>query len=654
MLVLILCFIMFSLFNIFLIYFDQSPFFLSSTGRGITGTVSLYIEGGANVYIHTPKNITYNFSIGDPYLLELNVSSDFDAADWKYTLYDLTHDEIESEDVPFTPNTTFVAVRWSNNLTVYAREEGGNWHSASVVFYVYVPNSAPSIGEIDSDIYVCEGDYLSYHFNATDVDEDDMTSDISPKNPFYVFPVLWYANGMTYTVFEIISGTLSKTHAGGINQGYKVYEETVSVSDGEYVDYNYTNITVIEINNAPVVTAVGVQTVYTRGDNSTFYKQVQVSDTEDGDQDSGNLGFNITIWNSTGTVVDLFNISQNGTMNFTANENYVGVYDISVCVNDTGIENPFEGILGNCSQDGSLESVCQNFSLTVTNENRAPTITDYYPTNLSLNVFGTDSLYFNITEYDPDGTFPDAYWYVDDVFKEYDSGSLVDEFSYSFGCGVSENFVIKAEITDGLLNDSVEWSLNVSYVVCPPGAVPSRGGGGGGFVGCFPKWSCNDWKICQNAEKSLEIGLLSGEDYRIIQEQCLEDNLDEEACGFQMRDCFDLNNCNTSIHKPVGVQFCHYVEKPSCYDGVKNCHHDACEILVDCGGPCPPCPSCSDGIQNQGEERVDCGGPCPICVEVPREIFLVNLILIILALILSIAIIIILIKIVKVKKKIKK
>jgi len=24
-------------------------------------------------------------------------------------------------------------------------------------------------------------------------------------------------------------------------------------------------------------------------------------------------------------------------------------------------------------------------------------------------------------------------------------------------------------------------------------------------------------------------------------------------------------------------------------------------------------PTCSDGIQNQGEEGVDCGGPCPPC-----------------------------------------
>ena len=31
---------------------------------------------------------------------------------------------------------------------------------------------------------------------------------------------------------------------------------------------------------------------------------------------------------------------------------------------------------------------------------------------------------------------------------------------------------------------------------------------------------------------------------------------------------------------------------------------------------CGPAPTCSDGIQNQGETGVDCGGPCPACAAV--------------------------------------
>jgi hypothetical protein len=50
---------------------------------------------------------------------------------------------------------------------------------------------------------------------------------------------------------------------------------------------------------------------------------------------------------------------------------------------------------------------------------------------------------------------------------------------------------------------------------------------------------------------------------------------------------------------------------PTCSDGIQN----QGETGVDCGGPCPACPppSCVDGIQNQGELGIDCGGPCPAC-----------------------------------------
>ena len=52
---------------------------------------------------------------------------------------------------------------------------------------------------------------------------------------------------------------------------------------------------------------------------------------------------------------------------------------------------------------------------------------------------------------------------------------------------------------------------------------------------------------------------------------------------------------------------------PSCSDGIQN----QGETGVDCGGPCSPCPTCNDGIQNQGETGVDCGGPCGACPPPP-------------------------------------
>jgi parallel beta-helix repeat protein len=50
-------------------------------------------------------------------------------------------------------------------------------------------------------------------------------------------------------------------------------------------------------------------------------------------------------------------------------------------------------------------------------------------------------------------------------------------------------------------------------------------------------------------------------------------------------------------------------------------------VIVDAGHCCAgihqddACPTCADGIQNQGEEGVDCGGPCPAC-DPPADYYL--------------------------------
>lgn len=520
------------------------------------------------------------------------------------------------------------------------------------VFINLTGNRPPIIEHIDPEIYVCENSFLEYFFNVTDADGDVPSVTIIPANPFFV---VYVGNiNLTKNMYEIISGNLDKGHVGGINNGWKTYNETVYADDGEYADSAQTNITIIEINNAPFVENIGVRTVWTRGENNTFYKQVQVTDTEDGTQNDGKLAFNIVISNSSGQV-NLFNITQRGIMNYTANESHVGVYNIEICVIDNGLLRIHPGIVGNCSQDGGNITICKNFSLTVTNENRKPVFVEYYYANLSLEVEGTSILEFNITIKDPDGTIPDTYWYVDDSLKKYEAGVNFSEITHVFGCGVSGNHTVKAEITDGLLNNSVQWNLSINYTVCPV-ALPGGGGGGGG-AGCAEEWVCNSWRVCKNAEKSLEAGEITGENYRGIKETCLENKWDDEKCGFQTRNCFDLKNCTTTYREPDKTQTCYYTEKPSCSDKIKNCHDGECEILADCGGPCPACPTCSDNIKNQGEQEIDCGGPCPACQEKPlvKRIKLSHIfIFLIIILLLLIVIIFRLRKIIKIKKEIKR
>jgi len=331
-------------------------------------------------------------------------------------------------------------------------------------------NYPPVIWGLDDNLYVCEGESLFHIFYANDTDGGALTGRIVPQDPFYVFFISQTTPNTND--FVIVSGLLSKLNTGGVNSGSRKYVETVYVSD----NYNSTccedsqevNITVIEINNIPAVQDIGVQTVWTSGDNTEFYEDWNVIDTEF-NYGYGTLTYNISIFNSTGASVDLFNISATGILNFTANnETPLGVYNVTVCVIDTGLVNKHQNITDVCAQTGDAFIVCDNFGLTVTDENRPPEIIDYFPNNLSLIVSGTDNLYFNITKYDPDGTIPDARWYVDGVLKEYDSGSLIDHFNYTFGCDVSGSHDVFVEITDGQFGDSLRWNIAVEDVRCFP------------------------------------------------------------------------------------------------------------------------------------------------------------------------------------------
>ncbi|MEK6819307.1 MAG: hypothetical protein AABY10_05235, partial [Nanoarchaeota archaeon] len=429
---------------------------------------------------------------------------------------------------------------------------------------------------IDNNVFACEGQSLDYSINATDVDEDSLEFNIEPSN--VIFSVARPYSSQTISPYltisksEIFSGLLGKNEIGS-------YLRNISVKDNLYIDRKNVNLTVIEINNNPSFNAnIGVQTIWGSGENRTFYKFINATDSVYELANYGNLSYNLSFLSGN----QLFNVnSSTGEINFTANSSNIGVYLINTCAIDKGLpQNRIHSNISFCDSGlGNNKSVCETFQLTITNQNRQPRIVSYYPINLTFTASGTDNIFFNVSEYDPDGTIPDTYWYVDDSFKEYDNLSLYDTFVYSFGCGVSGVHRVKVVTTDGVLNDSLQWNVSVQDVLCP--SEPTSGGGGGGGGGkplCLVKWACNDWFQCQSAVTGLSSGFLIGDIYRQVQSNCTLNSWNESVCGYQERFCNDVGNCNKTIGKPFGVQSCYFTENPSCEDNIKNCHDNSCEF----------------------------------------------------------------------------
>ncbi|MDD5192217.1 MAG: hypothetical protein PHH54_05470 [Candidatus Nanoarchaeia archaeon] len=521
------------------------------------------------------------------------------------------------------------------------------------VFVQIISDSPPRIIDIPNEILVCENKQLNHSFYIQDDDgvDDIQRVTINPQDPFFV--EFEKNDTYNYARYRLWSSSLTKTYFDDMyfnevhrkdNEGWATYIETIYAEDEKKAnDIIDTNITLIEVNNAPEFD-IGVQTIdlYLKGEGTNFsYDLGSYLDSVKEETPKQFLRYNLTYQNDS---ICPFNINNLGVINITGNESYIlsgnfTTYPLMICVNDTGLtgvgvnRNLHPAISLCLPQSEKSLKYCDNFSLTITKNNRAPNITSYYPLDISshaninqtfnriLKISGTDVLYFNLTAYDLDQTPLDVYWYVDNASKEYHEGlekSNVSKFEYYFGCEISGNYTIKAVVTDGLANDSVQWNFSVNYVECPESSFGGGGGGGGGGkLYCKERWGCGEWVQCEGLKELIKKKWLTKDIELLIKERCDILNYSEEFCGLQNRICSDFNYCKTVFEKPPFIKECYYTRNPNCTDGIQNCHNGSCEVLTDCGGPCAFCPNCHDKIQNQGEEGIDCGGPCINCVELP-------------------------------------
>lgn len=110
---------------------------------------------------------------------------------------------------------------------------------------------------------------------------------------------------------------------------------------------------------------------------------------------------------------------------------------------------------------------------------------------------------------------------------------------------------------------------------------------------CDPGYTCQDEGICKVTPETCtkDITMSCKDGRTVVSQKCINGDLEVQD-----------NPCGDTL--------------PSCSDGVQN----QGEVGKDCGGPCPPCEvdKCNNEKHDPatGEEGVDCGGPCPTkCTE---------------------------------------
>lgn len=559
-----------STFNLAIRLFNTAPYWVNLTETNFTGTENQLFTLNLSLNVSDRENNTITFATNQ-------------------TLSNFPNFAISTTGfINFTPADRDVCFHVVN-ITI--SDGRGGLNSTPFNFTINNVNDPPVLNSTP-DQQLCEDRYYYYKINATDNDIL-YVSCINQQLHYYDNTSLFVINEQT--------GEISLTPRVA-NIGYQLVR--IYVTDEDLIDYQNVGFTVIEVNDAPVLQSIGTKSLRS---NQTLYIDADANDEEDGSDPTTNLTFNVTFL--TGTK--FFDIDPlTGIINVTTNDSLNGTYTVRICVNDTRFSNPHTNATSFCG-DGNTKSDCEDVSITIVSRNQPPNITSYLPTtNMTINE--TDTLNLSITASDPEGSALNIYWYKNStlLFYNFSITSGYSNYSFSTVGGDAGKYNITVNVSDGELNATLTWIITVIQQVTPP-PTPTGGGGGGGGA-CDEVWTCTDWSFCQNAT-TIESQLMLQSLFIKVVDDCKKQNISSGNCGFQMRSCKQVSDCRITFKKPIELQTCIFTLFPTCYDGIKNCHAGKCEILVDCGGPCKECPTCSDGIKNQGEEWIDCGGPCPPC-----------------------------------------
>ncbi|MCI0530614.1 MAG: cadherin-like domain-containing protein, partial [candidate division Zixibacteria bacterium] len=255
----------------------------------------------------------------------------------------------------FNPNFTQAGVY---NVTFRA-SDGSLLDTEVVAITVTNTNRAPVLDPIGSK-NVNEGSNLTFRIHATDPDGTPLT-----------FAVV--NNPLNSSLVDSGNGAGSFSFNPDFTQS-GVYNVSFRVSDGSLGDTEIVQITVFNVNQAPVLDPIGAKTV---AENTTLTFRVHASDPD---------GTTPVLTAANVPINASFIDSGNGAGSFTFSPNFTqaGVYNVTFR-----------------ASDGSILDT-EVVSITVTGTNRAPVLDSIGPKT----IFENSNLTFRVHASDPDGSVP--------------------------------------------------------------------------------------------------------------------------------------------------------------------------------------------------------------------------------------------------------
>ncbi|MBU2439493.1 right-handed parallel beta-helix repeat-containing protein [bacterium] len=202
------------------------------------------------------------------------------------------------------------------------------------------------------------------------------------------------------------------------------------------------NLTAIPpfLNGAPIIIS---EPIITATENNQYFYQLEVNDPE------GDSLTYLLVLSPEGMSIN----SENGLITWAPTNNQVGIHQVVVEISD------------------GKHSVTQSFKIEVSNMNNLPQIFSYFPGSLNVGVNEGDSIKFEVQAHDIDLKSTLSFqWFLDGklVLDSTVSGDgSKSSWIYSAGYGDYGQKRVKVLVSDGELQDYVQWNITINDITPP-------------------------------------------------------------------------------------------------------------------------------------------------------------------------------------------